>query len=993
VSHAITNELFADLETFSDIDLKKCGTHVYATRAEVMLFAYAIGEGEPKCWDLTTFEPMPDDLREALEDQERRTVWHNGGMFDLTVLNAVGQLYDIPPLPHSRVFDTMACAYAHSLPGSLDTLCAVLNIGADKAKHKEGKALVQLFGKPRPKKTKLRRATRETHPEEWQRFIDYAKADITSMREVYRKVPRWNYRGFEYELWLLDQKINARGVAVDRALARGAVLAAERAKDVLASRAQVLTEGAVQATTQRDKLLEHLLESYGVSLPDLQMDTIERRLNDPDLPEALRELLANRLQASTTSVSKYNTLLRCTSEDGRLRGLLQFDGAARTGRWSGRMFQPQNLKRPDMKQKDIEFGIEVIKSEACEFFYDDVMQVVSNAVRGCIIAPPGRKLVVADLSNIEGRKAAWVAAEEWKLKYFRDFDAGLIEFDNYVMAYSKAFNVSPEVVIDNKKNSDGTMRQIGKVCLAKGTLVLVQSGWKPIEAVTARDKLWDGVEWVSHQGLLSQGVRPVISLASLWLTKDHLLLCGTEWKEAQQLREDDTALHRALATAEELSPSQAISLARLVGSTPFSSPATADALSTALSCTTSEEGEAADALSAGKKRQEKDGGRMPKRCRKQSIAFDCSTDSRQRACAALQNAILGGATTAPGGSKCAPNGSLIARLFCGMFAPLMVGITRSLKWIARIPTADMNPEISASSPSIKTTSTGEQCAISKLRLTPCEKKMPTFDLACAGPRKRFTVLTARGPVIVHNCELMLQYEGGVGAFVTGAETYRIDLDDMTAKALPLLPEDTVKESRDFLKWTLKQRRTTYGLPDDVYVVCNSLKSLWRAAHPAISSYWKELQQGFISAVNHPGEWFPVRRVAFRKDGAWLRIRLPSGRFLCYPQPQVDDSGSCSYMGMNQYTRQWQRLGTYGGKLFENICQASARDNMAHAMPIAEEKGYEVVLTVHDELITEAPDDLDHSVDGLAGIMAMVPPWAEGLPLAAAGFEAYRYRKE
>jgi hypothetical protein len=548
---------------------------------------------------------------------------------------------------------------------------------------------------------------------------------------------------------------------------------------------------------------------------------------------------------------------------------------------------------------------------------------------------------------------------------------------------------------------------------------------------------------------------------------------------------------------------------------------------------------------------------------------------------------------------------------------------------------------------------------------------------------------------------MLQYEGGVGAFVTGAETYRIDLDDMAAKALPLLPEDTVKESRDFLKWTLKQRRTTYGLPDDVYVVCNSLKSLWRAAHPAISSYWKELQQGFISAVNHPGEWFPVRRVAFRKDGAWLRIRLPSGRFLCYPQPQVDDSGSCSYMGMNQYTRQWQRLGTYGGKLFENCvaegtpvmtsrgwvpiqqvgaedrvwdgvewvvhgglkysgkqlvilahgarmtpehlvlteggwqcassserynrvacripnryavrgirwkevlvggwlrlwqesadacnraieaqaaggggvlrlssqgihcdethtprheraprlqgmakhagplplshapgipslwgerhkcvpllailskllgghgrhlhggehlrtkkqrpgvfprelrmahteassqqhpkqclagyafgadddsassgllphrafyprlqdkaqlagsagaydaprhqeskvydlmdcgprnrfairsedgtplivhncCQASARDVMAHAMPIAEEQGYEVVLTVHDELITEAPDDLDHSVDGLAGIMATVPEWAEGLPLAAAGFEAYRYRKD
>ena len=325
--------LYADLETFSTIELKQ-GTHKYAEAAEILLFPYAFGDEEPKCWDVTTGEPMPADLRAALLDQSLMTVWHNGGMFDLTVLNHVrpGGL----TLVHDRVFDTMACAYAHSLPGSLDTLCAVLGVEEAKAKLKTGKQLIQLFCKPRPKNIKLRRATSATHPEEWAAFIEYAKADITSMREVYKKLPKWNYKwreGFEYNLWLLDQRINNRGVAVDVPFAEAAIRAADVAREDLAARAQQLTHGAVQAATQRDAMLEHLFEEYAVQLPDMRADTLERRLQDPDLPEGLKELLRVRLQATSTSVRKYNSLVGATSSDGRLRGLLQWNGAARTGRW------------------------------------------------------------------------------------------------------------------------------------------------------------------------------------------------------------------------------------------------------------------------------------------------------------------------------------------------------------------------------------------------------------------------------------------------------------------------------------------------------------------------------------------------------------------------------------------------------------------------------------------------------------------------------------
>lgn len=708
--------LYCDLETFSPVPLNH-GTHAYAAAAEVMLFAYAFGEGEVKCWDVTSGDPMPADLKQGLQDPEVQTVWFNGGMFDLTVLHATG----VSDLPHSRVFDVMVCAMAHALPGSLDELCDVMQIDADKAKIKTGKKLIHLFCKPQEFKFAYKRAdfpsrkaytaakeeaastwqgraTHLTHPKEWADFVEYAKADITSMRALKKKLPTWNYKGEEYKLWLLDQKINNRGVYVDMELVNAALAASDIAKEKLALRTQKITNGEVQAATQRDVLLDHVFAEYGISLPDMQMATLERRMEDPDLPPALKELLSVRLQSSTTSVSKFKKFKHATSADSRVRGLLQFDGAGRTLRWAGRTVQPQNFVRPTMKNKDIEFAIDVIKAGASDLFYDDTMLVLSNVMRGCLAAPPGRKLVVADLANIEGRDAAWLAGENWKLKAFQDYDEGT-GADLYCVAYGKSFGVDPHSV-------EKDQRQIGKVQ-----------------------------------------------------------------------------------------------------------------------------------------------------------------------------------------------------------------------------------------------------------------------------------------------ELMLQYEGGVGAFVTGAATYRIDLEAMADAALQTVPADVREDAEGFLKWTIKQKRGTFNLSDDVFVACDSLKRLWRLAHPAISSYWGELKDAFALATLHPGTTFECRKLKFRRDGAWLRIQLPSGRALCYPSPQVAEDGTLSYKGKNHYTRKWQRLKTYGGKLFENVCQALARDVMAHAMQPAEDAGYEVVLTVHDELITETPDLPEFNEEGLGAILSTVPSWATGMPLAAAGFSAYRYRKD
>lgn len=683
--------LFLDLETYCETPISH-GTHRYSETVEITVAAWAWDDAPVEVLDMTLAgDAGRRGLRKAL-DRADKVVIHNSH-FDRTVLahNGIN-------LPAEKVVDTMVVALAHSLVGSLGQLCDIMQIPTDQAKDKRGKSLIQLFCKPRPKSMKLRRATRETHPKEWQEFLDYARLDIEAMRAIYKKLPKWNLIEAERELWLLDQRINDRGVAIDMDLVRAAITAVDRAQLDLSEDARRLTDDAVQAATQRDAMLRHILEAYGIQMDDLRGETVEKLLEDENQPAELRELLSVRLQASTTSVAKYRALSRATSSDGRLRGTLQFCGASRTGRWAGRLFQPQNLPRPNMKADEIEHGVEALKADCADLVFDDVMSLTSNTIRGAIVAPPGRKLVVADLSNIEGRVLAWLAGEDWKLEAFRQFDQG-VGHDLYKLAYARSFGVKPEEVSKDA-------RQIGKVQ-----------------------------------------------------------------------------------------------------------------------------------------------------------------------------------------------------------------------------------------------------------------------------------------------ELALGYEGGVGAFLTFAAAYRIDLDDMAAKALPALGAGLISEARDAWDWTTKQKRNTYGLAHDTWVACEAIKRAWRYAHPHVSGMWKDLGDTARAAIGTPGVTLRCGKLLVKKQGAWLRVGLPSGRSLCYPSAQVSEDGTLSYTGINQYSRRWERLKTYGGKLTENVTQAVARDVMAAGMMKAEAHGYEIALSVHDELICETPDAGLHSAGGLADLMAICPPWADDLPLAAAGFETHRYRKD
>ena len=354
--------LSIDIETYSPIALNKTGVYRYAEDVEILLVAWAWGDEPVTVWDMTAGDATNDDVQQMIDEADEVVV-HNSN-FERTVFRACGI-----DLPVTKIDDAMVVALLHGLPGALGMLCDVLGVPQDKAKDKDGKKLINLFCKPRPKNVKLRRATRETHPDEWQRFIQYAGLDVDAMRSVRERLPRWNDTDRERNLWRLDQDVNDAGIAVDVELATAALRAFERASGALATAAAGLTDGAVTSTTQRAKLIGHLEEVHGFGVADLTKATVDRLLRDESTPPEVRELLENRQQAAATSPAKYRALLEAVGRDGRLRGTIQFSGAARTARDAGRIFQPQNLPRPTMSQEQIEFGIACMKADCEDLLY------------------------------------------------------------------------------------------------------------------------------------------------------------------------------------------------------------------------------------------------------------------------------------------------------------------------------------------------------------------------------------------------------------------------------------------------------------------------------------------------------------------------------------------------------------------------------------------------------------------------------------------------
>ncbi|UGO55297.1 putative DNA polymerase I [Escherichia phage JLBYU60] len=757
--------LFLDTETFSGVDLKKVGAYAYAEHptTEIMICTYAIDEGRVQTWDCTESPTMPRELRKALRHVSRKKakiVMANGLLFDRLVIREKWGI----DLPVSQIEDTMIMAFRHALPGSLDMQCQVLGVDAEHAKDKAGKALIKRFCKPTPKTYKIRRYTRETHPEEWAKFLRYAALDIIAMREVYWRIPDWGNTPKEDEILLIDQLINDRGFYVDVDLANAAIKAVQAHKEELKEEAWERFGGKL---TGNDFLpiLRDIAPAF--TIHNAQKSTLNDLLEDPDFPDEGKALIEMRLGASSTASTKYNPLVNGLSADGRRRGCLQYGGAKRTLRWAGKGFQPQNLARGEysddhegkIKRRDGESdvsywvrshmltnGINSLLRGTAHWAYD-ISKLTASTVRGCIIPAKGKKFVVADFSNVEGRGLAWIAGEKTALMVFK------ADRDIYCETAGKMFGLDPEYIKANRKD----LRQIGKAC-----------------------------------------------------------------------------------------------------------------------------------------------------------------------------------------------------------------------------------------------------------------------------------------------ELGLGYGGGVAAFLQFAKNLGLDLYAMADVMKGTFPDHIwaaakrgyeyarINEAKRPPKPGKKDERPTYILPKNVWLTCDAIKRMWRESHPMTVAFWAELEDAVLCAIRNPGKAYwaganvrPDGRKALkivrtkakhdptfdeeRDDpnaaGWWLKIELPSGRIMSYPgialsvTTEIDEdtgkkrtSTRIKYQGENQTTRQWGFQYTYGGKLTENIVQALCRDILAWSMPGVEAAGYEIVLSVHDELITEVPDTDDYTTEELCALMCDLPIWAKGFPLAAEGDCMYRYRK-
>lgn len=429
--------LHIDIETFSPADLPKVGSWKYAQHPDtrILMVGYALDDDDVKVWEGHT-RPMPLELRLALDDPRVIKIAHNAS-FELALMSTLGMIDFIP--------EQWRCTAVHALglglPGGLGAVAAELRLAEQKSDV--GKALIRRFSMP-PRVP----GTPQPGPEDgrWFEFVEYCRQDVRTERaiahrlEALRRLP-----DSEWALWHLDQRINQRGLPVDLALVRGAMAVdavnRERASEAVRDLTGVANPGS------RNQLLTWLA-SQEVTPDDLTAGTVKGLLSDDDLPERVREVLEHRQQLAASSTAKYEALQRATGDDGRLRGTLKFNGA-HTGRWSGQLFQPQNLARGNLSAKDVETARALVRAgdiEMLTLLYPNHSQVLGSLVRSAIVAPPGKQLVVADLSSIESVVLAWCAESQYLLDLFRNGR------DPYRDFATRLFNIPYDQVTKQQRN-------------------------------------------------------------------------------------------------------------------------------------------------------------------------------------------------------------------------------------------------------------------------------------------------------------------------------------------------------------------------------------------------------------------------------------------------------------------------------------------------------------------------------------------------------------
>lgn len=434
-----------DLETYSGIDLAKCGVYAYASSVdfEILLFGYAFDDEEVRVIDLCSKEKLPKEVVYAILDDDVIKTSFNANFERVCLSSYLKKQLS----PHSWRCSQVQCAML-GLPSDLEGAAKVLKL--DVQKMKEGRELVRYFSKPCKLDTygNLGRNTPHTSLDKWKLFKDYCKNDVEVERSIRKKLEKYSIPHREQELWALDQRINDEGIRVDMELVLKAIKCDRDYKACIMDEARKITGLANPGSVMQ---LKKWLEDKGIHTDCLSKKNVSAIAGSTE--GDIERLLRLRLDMAKTSIKKYEAAARSVSRDGRVRGLFKFYGANRTGRWAGKLVQVQNL--PQNKLKNMELARDILRMgniDEIQLLFGSIPEVLSYLIRTIFIPSPGHRFLIADFSAIEARVIAYLAGEKWRQDVFSS--GGRI----YEASASKMFKVPIEEI-----TKSSPLRQKGKI--------------------------------------------------------------------------------------------------------------------------------------------------------------------------------------------------------------------------------------------------------------------------------------------------------------------------------------------------------------------------------------------------------------------------------------------------------------------------------------------------------------------------------------------------
>lgn len=956
-------KLLIDFESRSRADLPATGQHIYARHpsTEVMCLGWKIiNEGEAKV--LTMPGIYTDDPSETKEfkyavKHAEFVVAHNApfeqAMWKHCLLPTTTLGASLPYLPPEKWLCTLSMASILALPRGLENVGNALNLKIKK--DVEARKLLLRMCKPRAPIQNIKAWIEWVETDDaLKRLYEYCRTDIATEEALFNELAKYKiFTKKERELWVLDQKINQRGFYIDKPMVENILRLIEQEESELSKELHRKTFYQV-ATVKQTKAFREFLLSQGFDIPNMQKATIDATIellekeNKPSNSDVL-DVLKIRQSLGMSSTSKYQAFLERVDDDNRVRDNLMFHGAS-TGRWAGTGVQPQNFPRGRVKMTQEIFS-DIAEGDLhwLRLLYGRPMDLFSSALRGVIRATPGFDLFCGDFSSIEARVLLWLAGDK----------AGLDEYEKGVDAYRSMASVIYQIPIEQV---DDDQRFLGKSvilgCFGEGTKVITSNGIKKITDISHNDLLWDGIEWVSHDGILFQGVKDIINLEGVLVTPDHLILKGDTWVPAQELKEKPLFLKSALASVNL--PSELSNMVKEGGSQILKSLALVHLKNITRSIRQIYQGGFRQGAILVQKKLRlipvKITLLMLQSYRMMQIGKDCLTEYPQSSVGAKTPSQNSTRIMAGGAFAFLNRGSGKEKSFYLTLLNLRDGIKRSLKLIGLIIVKDTSPVIYVLRIGAKTYLIEGPFAKCKKKLIGLRKCSKVFDIANAGPRNRFTILTDKGPLIVHNCG----YQMGKKKF---AETVKASGKD--------LPDSIIHRAHD----------------------------AFREKHPLVPKVWSNYENAAIYAVQNKGKRIKINKVAWYVEKDFLFAELPSGRRLAYYKPQIRNEETpwgelrpkLYVWTTDSKTKQWVQRAVYGGLLTENISQAVSRDCMVEAMFRTEAAGYKILITVHDELLNEKEEGTG-KLEEFTALMSARPDWAPDLPLKVGAWTGKQYKK-